>query len=88
MKKITSLLLAGLLCANLTVPALAAENTAAPAETMVSFTDMPTNPEFVTAINWAVENNVTNGTSTTTFAPNADCTRAQIVTFLFGLYEK
>ena len=28
------------------------------------------------------ENEVTNGTSATTFSPDADCTRAQIVTFL------
>ena len=42
----------------------------------------------VTAINWAVENNVTNGTSTTTFSPNADCTRAQIVTFLYRAMAK
>ena len=32
---------------------------------------------------WAVEEKVTNGTSATTFSPDADCTRAQIVTFLY-----
>ncbi|MGN1409412.1 MAG: S-layer homology domain-containing protein, partial [Eubacteriales bacterium] len=32
---------------------------------------------------WAVENGITIGTSDTTFSPNADCTRAQIVTFLW-----
>ena len=78
MKKITSLLLAGLLCANLAVPALAAENTAAPAETTVSFTDMPTNPEFVTAINWAVENNITTGMYDGLFMPDYTCNISQI----------
>ena len=35
------------------------------------------------AVSWAVENGITNGTSTTTFSPNNTCTRAQIVTFLY-----
>ena len=35
------------------------------------------------AVNWAVEQGVTNGTSATTFAPDTTCTRAQIVTFLY-----
>lgn len=64
MKKITSLLLAGLLCANLTAPALAAEDTAdtaAPGKTVVTFTDMPSSPEFVESITWAVENDITTG---------------------------
>ncbi|MFQ9128034.1 MAG: hypothetical protein ACLR4Z_16060 [Butyricicoccaceae bacterium] len=58
MKKIISLLLAGLLCANLTAPALAAEDTAdtaAPGQTAITFTDMPSSPEFVESITWAVE---------------------------------
>lgn len=40
------------------------------------------------AVEWAVENGVTNGTSASTFSPNAGCTRAQIVTFLFRAYNK
>ena len=35
------------------------------------------------AVRWAVENGVTVGTSATTFSPNATCSRAQIVTFLW-----
>ena len=35
------------------------------------------------AVNWAVEKSVTNGTSETTFSPDATCTRGQIVTFLY-----
>ena len=37
---------------------------------------------------WAVENEITTGTSSTTFSPNADCTRAQIVTFLWRFAGK
>ena len=86
MKKLISLLLTGLMCANLTAPALAAEDTAdtaAPGQTAVTFTDMPSSPEFVESITWAVENGITKGVSGTLFAPNATCTRAQIVTFLW-----
>ena len=85
MKKIISLLLAGLLCANLTAPALAAEDTAdtaAPGQTAITFTDMPSSPEFVESITWAVENGITTGTTATTFSPDATCTRGQSVTFL------
>lgn len=32
---------------------------------------------------WAVKNDITKGTGATTFSPDADCTRAQIVTFLW-----
>ena len=52
-----------------------------------SFTDVPANAFYADAVNWAVANNVTNGTSATTFSPNADCTRAEIVTFLYRAYQ-
>lgn len=48
-----------------------------------NFTDVKSDTFYADAINWAVANNVTNGTSNTTFSPNADCTRAEIVTFLY-----
>ena len=48
-----------------------------------SFTDVPADSWFAGAVAWAVENDVTKGTSETTFAPNDTCTRAQIVTFLW-----
>ena len=35
------------------------------------------------AVIWAVQNAITNGTSETTFSPDAACIRAQIVTFLY-----
>ncbi len=38
---------------------------------------------YYKAILWAVENGITNGTTATTFSPNATCTRAQIVTFIY-----
>ncbi len=51
--------------------------------TKCPFTDVRANSDYYKAILWAVENGITTGTSTTTFDPNAACTRAQIVTFLW-----
>ena len=52
-----------------------------------NFTDVASDAFYADAVNWAVANNVTNGTSATTFSPNADCTRAEIVTFLYRAYQ-
>ena len=52
-----------------------------------NFTDVASDAFYADAINWAVANNVTNGTSATTFSPNVDCTRAEIVTFLYRAYQ-
>ena len=52
-----------------------------------NFTDVKPDAFYADAISWAVANNVTNGTSNTTFSPNADCTRAEIVTFLYRAYQ-
>ncbi len=49
----------------------------------VSFTDVADGDYFAAAVKWAVEKNVTVGTSETTFLPNDTCTRAQIITFLW-----
>ena len=50
----------------------------------VRFTDMPAKSSWAhDAIDWAVVHGVTAGTSATTFSPNAGCTRAQVVTFLY-----
>lgn len=51
--------------------------------TMTAFSDVPEGAYYTDAVAWAVEKGVTSGTSGTTFSPNADCTRAQIVTFLW-----
>ena len=47
------------------------------------FTDVPAGSYYYDAVLWAVENGITKGTSDTTFSPNATCTRAQIVAFLW-----
>ncbi|WP_369282132.1 S-layer homology domain-containing protein [Oscillibacter sp. GMB15532] len=48
-----------------------------------SFGDVPSGAYYANAILWAVEKSVTNGTTATTFSPNTNCTRGQIVTFLY-----
>ena len=55
--------------------------------TVNGFTDVAAGDFYAEAVAWAVENGVTNGTSASTFSPNAGCTRAQIVTFLFRTYQ-
>ena len=47
------------------------------------FTDVAADAYYVNAVLWAAENGITGGTTATTFSPNNDCTRAQIVTFLY-----
>ena len=47
------------------------------------FSDVPETAYYVKPVAWAVEQLITSGTSATTFSPNADCTRAQVVTFLW-----
>lgn len=47
------------------------------------FVDVKSTAYYADAVLWAVKENITKGTTSTTFSPNADCTRAQIVTFLW-----
>ncbi len=47
------------------------------------FKDVKESDYFYKAVLWAVENDITKGTSKTTFSPNDTCTRGQIVTFLY-----
>ena len=49
----------------------------------VKFVDVPENAYYADAVDWAVQNGITNGKDATHFAPKDDCTRAQIVTFLW-----
>ena len=55
--------------------------------TVNGFTDVAAGDFYAEAVAWAVENGVTSGTSASTFSPNAGCTRAQIVTFLYRAYQ-
>ena len=47
------------------------------------FVDVATGSYYEEAVDWAVDNGITKGTTATTFSPNATCTRAQAVTFLW-----
>ena len=47
------------------------------------FADVKSTAYYAGAVLWAVREDITKGTTNTTFSPNADCTRAQIVTFLW-----
>ena len=48
-----------------------------------SFEDVKAGAYYADAVKWAVEKNITTGTSETTFSPDITCTRAQIITFLW-----
>ncbi len=50
---------------------------------VMPFTDVKAGSYYYDAVLWAVENGITKGTSDTAFSPDATCTRAQIVTFLW-----
>lgn len=58
-------------------------NNSPAAEGTSAFADVAASAYYASAVNWAVEKGVTSGMSATTFAPNSNCTRAQIVTFLY-----
>ena len=58
------------------------------AGTVNPFKDVAADAYYANAVLWAVKNGVTFGTTDTTFSPNATCTRAQIVTFLFRCLGK
>lgn len=62
-----------------TVPNMAQKKT----DTVGSFNDVKTSDWFADSVKWAVDKNITAGTSATTFSPNTTCTRAQILTFLW-----
>ena len=52
-------------------------------KSMNSFADVPADAYYAKAVAWAVENGITSGTGGGKFSPDATCTRAQIVTFLY-----
>ena len=53
-----------------------------------TFTDVSSDSYYADATNWAVANGITNGTSDTTFSPDENCTRGQIVTLLYRFFVK
>ena len=59
------------------------EGQPAPTGTSNPFADVKPSAYFGSAVLWAVEKGITNGTSATTFDPEDTCTRAQVVTFLY-----
>ena len=59
----------------------AVENTSSP------FTDVTGDTWYAAPVLWAVEQQITNGISASEFGPNANCSRAQIVTFLYRAYH-
>ena len=60
----------------------------APAGSTNPFTDVSADAYYAKAVQWAYEQEITGGTSATTFSPDADCTRAQMVTFLYRCFGK
>ena len=56
-----------------------------PTATTTAFTDVKEGSYYYKAVLWAVENSITSGATETTFAPDATCTRSQIVTFLYRM---
>ena len=66
----------------------AAEGKPEPASYNNPFTDVANNAWYVKPVLWAVEKGITGGTSPNTFSPDAECTRGQIVTFLYAAAGK
>ena len=65
----------------------AAKGKPEPAATENPFTDVSASAWYYKSVLWAYENGVTGGTGDgTTFSPKADCTRAQVVTFLYKAF--
>ena len=60
-----------------------AKGSPAPTTTSTAFTDVSAKKYYYSAMLWAVGNGITKGTSQTSFSPNAACTRAEVVTFLY-----
>ena len=55
-----------------------------------TFSDVPANAYYAAAVEWGADktNGITSGTTQSTYSPDAPCTRAQIVTFLYRTYGK
>lgn len=53
-----------------------------------AFSDVPADTYYTAAVKWAAENGITGGIGGGLFGSDNDCTRAQIVTFLYRAYQK
>ena len=62
---------------------VADETDSASSNTSIMFTDVAESAYYSEAVAWAVKQGITAGTTSSTFSPNATCTSAQIVTFLW-----
>jgi alpha-tubulin suppressor-like RCC1 family protein len=82
--KIISLLIVLTVILGLITPAASASGWLPPA-TSLPFTDVPGNAWFRDYVAWAFANDITTGTSPTTFSPSANVTRGQFVTFLYRI---
>ncbi|MDE6455734.1 MAG: S-layer homology domain-containing protein, partial [Dysosmobacter sp.] len=59
-----------------------------PSASGCKFIDVPSSASYAQAVAWAISNGVTYGTSNTTFSPDANCTREQIITFLYRAFAE
>ena len=81
MKRLVFLMAALMLLSACRSPAIAADPVIEPAASP-SFADVPADAYYAEAVQWAVAQGITKGTSAAAFSPDSTCTRAQIVTFL------
>ena len=75
-------------CTRAQAVALLARALNAKTEGSASFSDVPADSYYAGAVKWAADNGVTEGIGGGLFGPADDCTRAQIVTFLYRAYNK
>ncbi len=83
-KRLLILLLSLTMIITLMPPSVFAENdssTDITDSTNTSFSDVKSSDYFYSPVNWAVQNEITKGTTSTTFSPDQGCTRAQAITF-------
>ena len=61
---------------------------APPVERTSAFEDVADGAYYGDAVTWAAERDITSGTGSNRFGPGADCTRGQIITFLYRCFGK
>lgn len=86
LKRLLSTILALVMVLSLSIPVLAADSESAVSHeniTTNAFTDVTADKYYYDAVLWATKNGITGGVNENHFSPNMDCTRAQIVTFLY-----